>query len=211
MKRAPQGARRNGMRLFTVLLCSTFVMLQGQPVSVGAKGGFLLTDATRYRSDESRNYTVGPSVEFRLPGNFGVETGFLYKRIGMSSNIRFDGSQIVSRTRANSFEIPVIGKYYVRSAKPVTPFFGLGVAMRRAWESTDSSIFGPGVLLPGRSDFRTTDVSPFGAGAVGAAGVQFGFGRWKVSPEFRYTRWSQETQRIARNPNQVELLVGVSF
>ena len=30
-------------------------------------------------------------------------------------------------------------------------------------------------------------------------------------PEFRYTRWSQETQRIPRNPNQVEFLVGVSF
>jgi opacity protein-like surface antigen len=199
------------MKLFTFLLSGLFLMLQAQPVSVGVKGGFVLTDATRFSNDESRNYTVGPTVEFRLPRNFAIETGFLYKRIGTSSAYQFDGTQAFYRTRGNSFEIPVVGKYYVRSSRVFTPYLGLGVAMRRARQTTRSSIIGPGTSLIPIGSSRSEDVSAFGAGAVGAAGVQFQHGRWKISPEFRYTRWSREIQRIPRNPNQVEFLMGVSF
>ena len=38
-----------------------------------------------------------------------------------------------------------------------------------------------------------------------------GNGDMKFSPEFRYTRWSKEVQRLPRNPNQVEFLFGISF
>lgn len=199
------------MKLLTLLLGGAFLMLQAQPISVGVKGGWILTDSSRSRVDESRNYTVGPTVEFRLPANFGIETGFLYKRIGTSLDLRFDGSRALYRTRGNSFEIPVVGKYYVRPAAGWSPYLGLGIAMRRAYLTTDGSVTGEfNVPLP-RGNFRTTNISPWGAGAVGAAGVQFRHGRWKISPEFRYTRWSQEIQQIPRNPNQLEFLVGVSF
>jgi opacity protein-like surface antigen len=161
--------------------------------------------------DESRNYTVGPTVEFHLPRNFGIETGFLYKRIGTSSDFHFDAYRALTRSRANSFEIPVVGKYYVRPSAGWSPYLGLGVALRRAWQTTDSSITGPSDLPFPTGNFQRSDLSAFGAGAVGAAGVQFRHGRWKVSPEFRYTRWSMESQVIPRNPNQVEFLVGVSF
>jgi hypothetical protein len=54
-------------------------------------------------------------------------------------------------------------------------------------------------------------VSPWGVGAVGATGLKIRTGRLEFSPEFRYTRWSRESQRLPRNPNQVEFLVGVTF
>lgn len=211
------------MKLFTLLLSGSFLLLQAQPVSVGLKGGFVLTDATRYSRDESRNYTVGPTVEFKLPRNFGIETGFLYKRIG--SNDRFvsildgrnlidtsnNGNLVANRVRGNSFEIPVVGKYYFTPTRAFSPYLGLGVAMRRTWQTTEGSVIGPNDIRPGGFNFRDSSVSPWGAGAVSAAGVQFRYGHWKISPEVRYTRWSREPQRLARNPNQVEVLLGVSF
>ena len=205
------GAVTNGVKLFTFLLSGTFFMLHAQPVSVGVKGGVILTDPSPYRPDESRNYTVGPTIEFRLPANFGIETGFLYKRIGSSAAFNFGDNRALFYSRGNSFEIPVVGKYYMRSTRVFTPYLGLGVAMRRTWQTTDSSISGPNTFQMPIGNFRTEDLSSYGAGAVGAAGVQFRHGRWKFSPEFRYTRWSRETQRIPRNPNQVEFLFGVSF
>jgi hypothetical protein len=209
------------MKLFTIFLSGSFLLLQAQPVSVGVKGGFVLTDATRYSRDESRNYTVGPTVEFKLPRNFGIETGFLYKRIGTNERfisipggqnlIGVDGNVVNSRTRGNSFEIPVVGKYYFTPTRAFAPYLGLGVAMRRAWQTTEGSVVGPNDIRPSGYTFRNESLSPWGAGAVSAAGVQFRYGHWKISPEFRYTRWSREAQRIPRNPNQVEFLLGVSF
>ena len=186
-------------------------MLLAQPVQVGVKGGFVLTDSTRQTNDESRNYTVGPTIEFRLPLNFGIETGFLYKRIGTDAIFLFDNNRAVYRIRGDSFEIPVVGKYYMRSSRVFTPYLGLGVAMRRTWQTTEGSTTGPPNPFFSTGNFRRSEVSPWGAGAVGGAGVQFQHGRWKLSPEFRYTRWSQEGQSIPRNPNQVEFLFGISF
>ena len=77
-------------------------MLLAQPVQVGVKGGFVLTDSTRQTNDESRNYTVGPTIEFRLPLNFGIETGFLYKRIGTDAIFLFDNNRAVYRIRGDS-------------------------------------------------------------------------------------------------------------
>ena len=199
------------MKLFTFLLSGSFLLLQAQPVSFGAKGGFVLTDAMRFATDASRNYTFGPTVEFKLPRNFGIETGFLYKRIGINEQYRQEGNLSDFRIRGDSFEIPVVGKYYIAPAKPFTPYLGLGVAMRRTWQTTEASVMSPNDLRPGGHTFRADSLSPWGAGAVGAAGVQFRYGHWKFAPEFRYTRWSQEAQRMPRNPNQAEVLLGISF
>lgn len=198
------------MRLFLFLLSVPFLMLQAQPVAIGVKGGLILTDPTLSRHAESRNYTVGPTVELKLPPNFGIETGFLYKRIGADYELRFDGARTAYRARGNSFEIPVVGKYYVRPESAWSPYLGLGAAVRRTYLTTQGVITNDAFPLP-RNPFMITDIAPWGVGAVGAVGVQFRYGRWKVAPEFRYTRWSREDQAIPRNPNQVEFLVGVSF
>ena len=177
-------------------------MLPAQPVQFGVKGGVILTESTRYTHPESRNYTVGPTVEFRLPHRFGLETGFLYKRVGTGVEYSSGGSSYTLRSRGNSFELPLVGKYYFRPPSRLTPYLGLGVAMRRTWQKTEQ-------LTPNR--FYYSSVSPYGAGAVGAAGIRITQGRWKFAPEFRYTRWSIEAQAVPRNPNQVEFLFGISF
>jgi len=55
-----------------------------QLVSVGVKGGVLITNPARY-NDESQRYIVGPSVEFRLPFRFAAEIDALYTRTGTST------------------------------------------------------------------------------------------------------------------------------
>ena len=186
-------------------------MLLAQPVQFGVKGGFVLTEPTRYTPEQSRSFTVGPVVEFQLPNRFAIEAGFLYKRIGTGRDITFSDYRSSASSRGNSFEIPVIGKYYFRPPSRWTPYLGLGVAMRRTWQSTERSLTGPATDQFRPGEFRYSNVSPFGAGAVGTAGLRFTHGRWKFSPEFRYTRWSEEPQTIRRKPNQVEFLFGISF
>jgi len=209
------------MKLFTIFFSGLCCLLQAQPVQIGVKGGVTLTNQVPYGVDDSKPYTVGPTVEFQLPANFAVETGFLYKRIGTSHRYTLIGSGTgmvnVGETvysgssRGHSFEIPVIGKYYVRRPAAWTPFLGVGFAMRRTNQSVESVVTGPadGPTAPG--SYRLDYWSPWGVGAVGSAGVQFRAGRVKFAPEFRYTRWSRESQAISRNRNQVEFLFGVSF
>lgn len=197
------------MKLFLFLLTATTVLLHSQPIQIGVKGGAILTDSLRTGVDESKPFTVGPTVEFQLPRSFALETGFLYKRTGTSAEFRGTDFRSQFRTRGNSFEVPVIGKYYLPKTKTVTPFLGLGVALRRSWQTTDSTTTGPNLLPTG--SFRLEDASSFGAAAVGSAGFRVNAGRIKIAPEFRYSRWGGEAQRLPRNPNQVEFLIGVSY
>ncbi len=186
-------------------------MLHAQPVQFGVKGGVLLTEPTRYTAAQSQRYTVGPTVEFQLPHQFAIEAGFLYKRIGTGYDITFSPHRSFQTSRGNSFEIPVVGKYYFRPPSRWTPYLGLGVAMRRTWQSTEGGVTGPETPQINPRDYKFSNVSPFGAGAVGVAGIRFTKGHWKFSPEVRYTRWSDERQTIQRNTNQVEFLFGISF
>ncbi|HEU0119294.1 MAG TPA: porin family protein [Bryobacteraceae bacterium] len=209
------------MKLPLLLLSGLGLALQAQPIQLGVKGGVVLTDQAIGTTDESKPYTVGPSIEFQLPHNLAIETGFLYKRIGSSYRNVLLGSgagtanvadTVYSGTsRGHSFEIPVIGKYYVHRSGPVAPYFGLGFAMRRSWQNIESVVTGPASPNVAPGTYHYDRWSSWNVGAVGAAGVRIGAGRFKVSPEFRYTRWSSETTSIFRNRNQVEFLVGLSF
>jgi len=62
------------------------------------------------------------------------------------------------------------------------------------------------------TDGHLGDRSPYGVAA--GAGLNFRFGRLHVSPEVRYTRWRQDRMldpELYSNPNQVEVLLGLTF
>ena len=69
------------MKLFIFLLTATSILLQAQQVEVGVKGGFVFTDQLKFSTDNSRPYTIGGSVEIKLPANFAIEADRLYKRL----------------------------------------------------------------------------------------------------------------------------------
>jgi hypothetical protein len=79
--------------------------------------------------DESRPYLVGPSVEYRLPAGLAIEVDALYQRIGNTVSFGYGPGVIlagsgysmlspilpfISRERGNSWEFPLLGKYYFR-------------------------------------------------------------------------------------------------
>ena len=178
-------------------------MLQAQQVEVGVKGGFVFTDQLKHPSDNSRPYTIGGSVEIKLPANFAIEADLLYKRLRSDFRYTLQDGPYISNSKGESLELPVIGKYYFRPTRGWRPFLGTGWALRRTWQETETSQPNGRTLLSRPSEI--------GVGAVASAGARYEYRRVKFAPELRYTRWGSGTDFPRRNPNQLELLFGVSF
>jgi hypothetical protein len=192
-----------------------------QLVSVGVKGGISITDPGYYSSDESHRYVVGPSVEVRLPFRYAVEADALYMRVGRTTIFNYPGilpgtdttqNTISTRTRGNSWEFPILGKYYFNSpGHKVRPFLGTGYSFRTTWFHDDSTVtvLSPSpitsVTTPYKSDYR----SSLQVGAAFTAGLRIGVGRMSVLPELRYTRWGS-TDGTSRK-NEAKFLLGISF
>jgi hypothetical protein len=181
---------------FGIFLLSASI-LSAQSFSVGAKGGALLTDPAE-RFDQSRRYIVGPYFELRLPEKLALEVNALYSRFG--SSLSPAGSSF-GRTRGNSWQLPVLAKYYFSDARVgVKPFASGGVSFRKIWFVNDQ-------ILSGR---RIEDTSELGVGAVAAGGIAIKFGRFTIAPEARYIRWGG-TNFPATNQNEAQVLLGIGF
>lgn len=173
-------------------------ILSAQTFTFGVKGGAFITDPAE-QFDQSRPYTVGPSVEVALPARFAVEANALYSRFGSSL---FPASSSATRIRGNSWEFPVLGKYYfAERSSSIQPFASAGVAFRQIWlDRSSDNFFGR----------RVTDSTDVAVGAVVAGGVALRAGRFRIAPEARYTRWGGYNYP-ATNPNQAQVLLGITF
>jgi len=185
----------------------------GQVVSVGALGGVPVTDTTGY-SDQSRPYIVGGSVEVQLPAGFALEADALYRRVG---NTAFFGieSGIVSAVstdhqRGNSWEFPLLGKYYFRRTSAWQPFVGTGFAFRTVGVNDNATLVTS--ASPGFSQTSVVQSSfrePLEVGATVAGGVRFHYRKLAVLPQVRYTRWGG-TSGVVRS-NETSFLLGLTF
>ena len=193
--------------------------VSAQLISIGVKGGVPLTQAMTGLRDESRRYLVGSSIEFRLPARFAVEADVLYQRIGSSAFfapisilssvnlVNLYAGLITYRQRGDSFEFPILGKYYLKSRDSKwQPFVGTGYAFRTIRFSTDSSLSDGTTITPIHSSYR----SSLGVGAVAAAGIRLRAGRFALVPEIRYTRWGGlDAGSIPKN--EAAFLFGITF
>jgi opacity protein-like surface antigen len=201
-----------------VFLSFAFSAFAETPVSFGVKGGFLLSDTnTGYNRNEDRWYTVGPSVEFRLPRNFAVEFNPLYKRTGYTKiDSDLFGSFYLDRVRENRWEFPLLGKYYFG------PVFAAGgyTARRSAATSDRYHIIrrfdgAIGAVINEEADLGTETEQGFALGG----GARFRlFGPLKISAEYRYSRWvtadlitPRKTAPYGPTKNQHEILIGFTF
>ena len=181
-----------------------FVIAAGagaQPVGFGLKAGAPLTDvlavnpsaAVQYITSTTR-FTIGPFVEFRLPGNLAIEVDALYKSYDYQRVIPSNTGQSVS-----SWEFPVLGKYCFLSG-PVRPYIEGGVAFSRIMDI-------PSVLeLNRRNNY----------GIVLGAGVELKLGPLRIAPELRYNGWTLRNfdaplGALQSKRNQASVLVGISF
>jgi hypothetical protein len=215
----------------SVLFCLAVIAggrsASAQAVSIGVKGGIPLADQT-ISHDESRPYLVGPSIEMRLPAGFAIEADALYQRIGntvsfgytpnvsvLGSGFNVLGSGIspfISRRRGDSWEFPLLGKYYFRPrSEGWQPFAATGYAFREVWlhDATTQTI-ADASGTPRTFSFKNDSRSSLGIGAVFAVGVRFHTGRFSLLPEVRYTRWGGNSDGLLPK-NEAGLLLGVSF
>jgi hypothetical protein len=203
------------MKTYFVLAAITAAaqIASGQTVSVGALGGVPVTDTTGY-SDQSRPYIVGGSVEVQLPAGFALEADALYRRVG---NTTFSGitsgtvSELsINRERGNSWEFPLLGKYYFRRTSAWQPFLGSGFAFRTVGVTNNATLVTS--ASPGSSQFTFVQGSfreSLEVGATVAGGVRFHYRRLAVLPQVRYTRWGGASAVV--RSNETSFLLGLTF
>ena len=199
-----------------------------QPFSAGIKVGLPLTDfidtvnsGTFQASSHTNRYVLGAEAELHLPAGFSVEFDALYRHFNYQSLSNLVDAATSAYATSNAWEFPLLLKYKFRS-RLVRPYVEGGVA----WDT-----------IQGLSDTITTFVSTTGVGshtttttttsspselthsttmgAVLGAGIEIKALVIKISPEIRYTRWTNQHFNAANllnsNQNQAEFLVGITF
>lgn len=194
-----------------------------QPLTIGVKGALRATsDLQGDGTSESKPYRIGPMAEVRLPWHFSFEADALYSRFGYSSTttglLNDYGTQ---RSRANSWEFPLLLKYHPRF-RAIHPYVLGGVAPRHAGGRIDYSgvnattLSSTGPFIP--YAFANTWHANDHAFVVGG-GVDFRMGHLQVEPEIRYLRWNNPLYaffgsrgyQLLVPQNEVQILVGIGW
>jgi opacity protein-like surface antigen len=207
-----------------IVLCFLLSSVTAFPqfFAIGVKGGVPVTDAFKtattrdlsYLSNTKR-YTVGPTVELRLPFGLGVEFDALYKRLNYESVQEVGPAQIQANTSASSWEFPLLLK--LRAPAPLLrPYLTVGPSFRHISDVTQAiSSFVGGTQQQTNQPAELQN--RFNAGFAIGGGLEFGGGHFRVSPEIRYTRWGWENFQASNvpgfqsNQNQVDFLLGITF
>lgn len=207
-----------------VLICGLPALAQTSRFSFGAVGGARLSPgAPADTHDESPVYTVGAAFEVSLGDHFAAEVNGLYRRFGYSSVSDVLRSTdpypagagvlvayILSRTRADSVEFPILGKYYFGRRNRRGRFFAAtGYSFQRSWINSASGVepVGSDTGVAFATAGGNVPGPPIDVGAVFGAGVARKMGPLTVAPEFRYTRWGARFDGACRN--QLEILLSL--
>lgn len=177
---------------------------------------------------ETKRYTVGASAEFAVTDHIAVNFNPLYKRQFFDSGFRLnnpaailaqiDPNQVPSitlqafgRTRGNSWEFPIVAKYYFTGrTSALRPFLGTGYSFEKAWftQETSAVSLDTRTLVQSQILGSSSYSTPTNTGAVFSGGVLINRSRIGFAPEFRYTYWGQSNNR---NQNQVDFLLNIRF
>jgi hypothetical protein len=166
--------------------------------------------------DASKRYVVGPTVEVGLLHGFGIEIDAMYRREGyQDTSAPFYPLGTGEWERANTWEFPVLVRYSLGSF-PARPFVEGGFASRVAFGSVNVvDWFGLHGVVGGQYDVNRPSV-----GGVIGGGVQLAFGRLRVAPSLRYTRWNNTTidqpslvvpATTLAAKNQIDLLLNIGW
>ncbi len=144
---------------------------------------------------ETRSPIAGLSAEVMLGGGVSLEASALRRPLTLQRRFTFPGGPIQDAGHSSivTWQWPVLVKYILPCERPVKPFVEIGPSFRT------------------RDDPPPSEPSQFGF-TVGAGG-QFAWGRLRLSPVLRYTRWRYDGDfpRIATKRDQIELLATVGY
>jgi hypothetical protein len=144
---------------------------------------------------DTNTLVIGPSIEVRLVKSLSVEVDGLYRPLhGTDVPSTSSPDDHVVRFATLTWEFPVLAKYRF-DAGLVKPFIEAGPSFRTS-----------GNLEIGQ---------PSNHGATAGIGVEFGLGRMKIAPTFRYTRWAPDQTSLLDGGNglrnEAQVLLGIRF
>ena len=181
----------------SVLIAPAFPALaQSSPFGAGLKLGVPARDAYRVFplptfapfGANAKQFTFGPYVELRLPGNNAVEVDALYR------SHEFLGA--AGMESASSWEFPVLMKHRIGS-RLIKPYFEGGVTLSRLSDITV-------INLKNRGNY----------GLVVGGGFEINFLFLRLSPELRYSAYAFKTLDQANAESrrgQLAVLFGIGF
>ena len=211
------------------LFFATVFTAPAQRFSYGVKTGVPLTSAfsefSPYSMVDTGRWTIGPTAEVRLFGPLSLEVDALFRGYrtqsgmafsetiseGPSSGTIFGPVFYASRENTKEWQIPLLLKYRFH-AGPVRPFVDGGVEWTRA--SPDLTVYttclGAADVCAASPPYIATGLNKFQyvehyRNALVGAGVEFKYGRLRISPEIRYGR------RFTPRTNEATFLVGFTF
>lgn len=145
-----------------------------------------------------RSFILGASMEAYFNDWFSLEMNVLHRPL--KSRIKYDvyfpeGTQTTdyTLTAVRAWEFPVLFKYTIPVSHRIRPFLTVGPSFRT------------------QEDAGAAEPSQVGFSA--GAGVTIPWGRFRISPTLRYTRWARESvwPRYATKPDQLEFLTSLSY
>jgi hypothetical protein len=181
----------------------------GKNVSVGGVIGMGLSDdfpstvedingipAPRFLSD-SKSPVIGLMIELEPIRNLFIEFNGLYRPLHLTDESLLSGSgqpmapKTTGRITVLTWEFPILAKYKLPGTR-ARPFFEAGPTFR--------------------SSGNLNSANPSKYGATGGAGVETRWGKVRISPALRYSRWTTDHAPASHtNRNQVEAIIGVSY
>ena len=186
--------------------------LAAQHISLGIKGGVPFTEAFKtsggplFNYESLKNpYTIGPSLEVRLPLRLSVSIDVLWKRLEYQAN----AGPAAMNVKSNQFEFPIMVKYRFREGF-WTPYVAAGPSFNKI-TGVSRTITNPGQFLS-PDEFKDSSSGGFAFGG----GLEFK-PVIRVTTELRVTRRGTENFASAAegllksNLNQAEFLVGIHF
>jgi opacity protein-like surface antigen len=199
------------MRAFILFLLAA-TTAWAQRLHFGVRAGVpvtaLLSAAAPGYQAATHRYTLGPTLEARLPHRLAVEVDLLYKSLEYGFAGPFSGGSTVSSSggetaRASRFELPLLIKCHF-TRRRLAPFLGGGVCFN--WVR--------GVRDSGRqlAELRHRSTMGFTLGA----GVERRMRVLRVSPEIRFTHWVDRNFGVRDAPlrsnlTQAEFLISLTF
>ncbi len=208
------------MKVLSLFLLTT--LMNAQIFSFGVKGGLPVSSVTdsgsaisrisQTFSFEMKRYTVGPTVEARIPFGFRVEVDGLYQRVGLQSfsGPAPNGQLMQIGERVNAWEIPMLLKRRFTHDR-FAPYISAGAALRTVGDVHYDVLTTPDFpgAAPARQRFTQASGEPLAVGIVAAGGVSIKMLPVRIEPEVRYTHWT--SQRLLPTTEQVEVLIGLTF
>jgi hypothetical protein len=197
-----------------------------QTFSFGVKAGAPVTDALPYDNSpfsivDTGRWTVGPTAEVRLFGHLSFEADALFRGYrfqttgpsflssGFSMIANQAGGSGYSRQNTKEWDFPLLLKYRFQ-AGTMHPFVDAG--LQYAHKSSDlttsfSCLAGPDICAAAGVAYsqHSSSSSVSSLGPAAGVGMEFKFGKVKISPEVRYTKLTRP------NANEVTVLAGFTF